>query len=228
MPYNPSKQTNLYFYEKYFKLFVDLYKKNLLPNKILLSGHSGIGKSTFAYHFINYVLSETETNLYDYKNFRINNLNKSFKLVNENYHPNFFLIDIIDEKHSLDVKQIKNMINYANKTSYEKKIKFILINNAEYLNIHSINALLKIVEEPNSNTFFIFIHNSSKQIKDTLKSRCIEFKIFFTNNEKQQILNLLLKQFNVDFNIKAFQFKLNSFNTFLAGVNYSSSGFSFI
>ena len=122
-------------------------------------------------------------------------------MISQNYHPNFFLIDIVDEKHSIDVKQIRNMISYANKTSYDKKIKFILINNAEYLNLHSINALLKIVEEPNSNTFFIFTHNSSKQIKDTLKSRCIEFKIFFTYKEKQQILSLLLKQFNVDLSI---------------------------
>ena len=47
------------------------------------------------------------------------------------------------------------MINYVNKTSYEKKIKFILIDNAEYLNLHSVNALLKIIEEPTSNTFII-------------------------------------------------------------------------
>ena len=39
------------------------------------------------------------------------------------------------------------MINYLNKTSYEKKIKFVLIDNAEYLNLHSVNALLKIIEE---------------------------------------------------------------------------------
>ena len=162
MPFKPSEQTRLYFYEKYFSLFTDLYEKNLLPNQILLSGNSGIGKSTFAYHFVNYVLSKNELNPYDSKNFRINYLNKSFRLVNQNCHPNFFLIDIFDEKHSIDVKQIKNMINYANKTSYDKNIKFILINNAEYLNVHSINALLKIVEEPTSNTFFVFIHNSFK------------------------------------------------------------------
>ena len=201
MHFRPSEQTRLYFYEKYFSLFTDLYEKNLLPNQILLSGNSGIGKSTFAYHFVNYVLSKNELNPYDSKNFHINYLNKSFRLVNQNCHPNFFLIDIFEEKHSIDVKQIRNMINYANKTSYDKNIKFILINNAEYLNIHSINALLKIVEEPTSNTFFVFIHNSCKRISDTLKSRCIEFKMFFTNNEKHQILNLLLKQFNIKFNI---------------------------
>ena len=31
-----------------------------MPNKILLTGQSGIGKSTFAYHFINAILSDKE------------------------------------------------------------------------------------------------------------------------------------------------------------------------
>ena len=79
------------------------------------------------------------------------------------------------------------MINFANKTNFGKKIKFILIDNAEYLNLHSANALLKIIEEPTPNTFFIFIQNSSLKLIDTLKSRCIEFKVFFSDQEKQKI-----------------------------------------
>ena len=54
-------------YDQYFKLFAKLYKNNLLPNKILLTGQSGLGKSTFAYQhhglgvkkrFINYINKE--------------------------------------------------------------------------------------------------------------------------------------------------------------------------
>ena len=49
----PNKQEKLFSYDQYFKLFIKLYKNNLLPNNILLSGQPGLGKSTFAYHFIN-------------------------------------------------------------------------------------------------------------------------------------------------------------------------------
>ena len=35
----PNKQEKLFSYEQYFKLFTKLYKNNLLPNNILLSGH---------------------------------------------------------------------------------------------------------------------------------------------------------------------------------------------
>ena len=195
----PNKQEKLFFYNKYFKLFVKLYKNNLLPNKILFTGQKGLGKATFAYHFINFILSEVEEYSYDCKNFSINPLNKSFGLINQNCHPNFYLINKFKVNQNIDIKQIRSMINYVNKTSFNKKIKFILIDNAEYLNLHSINALLKVVEEPPQDTFFIFVHDSSIKLLDTLRSRCIEFKINFTNQEKQKILGLLLDQYNLNY-----------------------------
>ena len=87
----PNKQEKLFLYDQYFKLFIKLYKNNLLPNNILLSGQSGLGKSTFAYHFINSILSINEDNSYDFVNFSINPLNRSFRLINKQYHPNFYL-----------------------------------------------------------------------------------------------------------------------------------------
>ena len=57
----PNKQEKLFSYDHYFKLFIKLYKNNLLPNNILLSGQPGLGKSTFAYHFINSILSNALT-----------------------------------------------------------------------------------------------------------------------------------------------------------------------
>ena len=193
----PNKQEKLFLYDQYFKLFAKLYKNNLLPNKILLTGQSGLGKSTFAYHFINFILSDKEDCPYNFMNFTINSLNRSFLLINQKYHPNFFLIENFNDKQIIDIKQVKNMIGFANKTSFEKKIKFILIDNAEYLNLHSVNALLKIIEEPPLNTFIIFIHNSSIKLIETLKSRCIEFKIFFTNQERQKILENLLTYYDL-------------------------------
>ena len=60
----PKNQLYLYGYDKYFKYFVNLHKKSLLPHAILLSGPKGLGKATFAYHFINYILSYDEDRKY--------------------------------------------------------------------------------------------------------------------------------------------------------------------
>ena len=66
----PPNQEKLYFYEQYFELFTKLFNKGLLPKKILLTGQSGIGKSTFAYHLINFILSQNEDFHYDIKNYQ--------------------------------------------------------------------------------------------------------------------------------------------------------------
>ena len=207
----PNAQKKLFLYEYYFELFIKLYKNNLLPNKILITGQSGIGKSTFIYHFINSILSNRENYSYDFENFSINSFNRSFRLVGQHCHPNFHLIKNSDDKQIINLQQIKNMILFASKTSFEKNIKFILIDNAEYLNLSSANALLSIVEEPPLNTFIIFIHNSSIKLLDTIKSRCIGFKIFFSKHEKQMMLENLLNYFNMKIDVN-FLDKIISFH----------------
>ena len=55
------------------------------------------------------------------------------------------------------------MLEFSNKSSFNNKNKIILIDNIEYLNISSANALLKVLEEPNEKLIFILIHNSAKK-----------------------------------------------------------------
>ena len=82
------------------------------------------------------------------------------------------------EKMNIDINQIRQLLSKFNKSSFNSKPRFILIDNIELLNISSVNALLKFLEEPSANTYFILIHNH-KDIPNTLRSRCLEFKIFF-------------------------------------------------
>ena len=187
-----SENRRLYGMKFYFNELINLYKENKMPNKILFSGKKGVGKSTLAYHIINYILSENEECKYDKKELIINKDNKSYKLLQNNTHPNFYLIDLIDEKKNIDIAQIRQMILYTNKSSFNDMPRFVLIDNIENLNINSVNALLKIVEEPNDNIFFILIHNYQKKILPTLKSRCLTFKINFSFDKSIEILNLLI------------------------------------
>ena len=57
---SPKNQLHLFGYKSYFNFFVELFKKKKLPNTMLLSGSKGLGKSTFVYHFANYILSKEE------------------------------------------------------------------------------------------------------------------------------------------------------------------------
>ena len=193
MNLKPSTQKNLFEHNDEFTNLVNLHSKNKLPNQILLSGERGIGKCTLAYHFINYVLSLDENYSYDLNNFEINNENKSYKLTQNKTNPNLNLIDVNDDKKNIDINQIRDLISNLNKSSFNSKPRFVLIDNIDLLNINSINALLKILEEPNDNIIFILINNN-KKILPTLKSRCLNFKISLTYVQSINIINKILNK----------------------------------
>ena len=92
MNLEPSSQLNLFSHKEDFQKFINLYKNNNLPNKILFSGEKGIGKCTLAYHLINYILSSNEDFIYDLDNLEIIPDNKSFKLVQNKTNSNFIII----------------------------------------------------------------------------------------------------------------------------------------
>lgn len=198
MNLDPSRQLNLFGHETQFTNLTDLYANKKLPNKILLSGVKGIGKSTLAYHIVNFILSYDEDFSYDIKNFKINPDNKSFKLIINKSNPNFILIDINEDKKNIDINQIRHLILTLNKSSFNTKPRLVLIDNIELLNINSINALLKILEEPNDNINFILINNN-KKILPTLKSRCLNFKIHLTTSQSFDVTNKILNTNCMDF-----------------------------
>ena len=185
----PSNNSTLIGYNEIFLNLKNLYDKNLLPNKIIFSGNSGIGKSTFAYHLANYIFSKSEDNKYDTKENLILQKNRSYNLILNNSHPNFFLISNDDDKKNIQISKIREMISFTNKSSFNGDNKIILIDNVEFLNVNSINALLKVIEEPNDKIFFFLIHNSKTKILDTLNSRCIKFNFYLKNEDKLKIIN---------------------------------------
>lgn len=188
------KQTNLYGLDKFFYNLVKLHDEKKLPSKILLNGKKGIGKSTLAFHLINYIFSINEEFKYDQKKLIIDNENRSFQLVNNNTHPNFYLVDLIKDKKNIDIDQIRSLITYLNKSSFNNFERFIIIDNIEFLNQNSINALLKIIEEPNEGVFFILINNNNKKILPTLVSRCISYNINLSFQDSIKVTNNLLNK----------------------------------
>ena len=172
-----------------FHNLVELNNNHKLPNIIMLTGKKGIGKFLLANHFINYIYTKDENNEYDLNNFRINSLNKNSILIEKNSHPNIFKIYKKSDKKNIEILQIREMIKFQNYSSLNNKKKFVIIDAIEDLNINSTNALLKSIEEPNNDMFFILINNYEKRVTDTLKSRCIEFKLFLKNKDIKTIVD---------------------------------------
>lgn len=189
----PYQQRKLFSYKNELNFFYSLYLNNKMPNKNLFSGYKGIGKSTFAFHLINLILSVNETDKYDLKKNEINSLSKTFKLINSSTHPNFLYVSLKENKKSIDIDQIRELIKFLKKTSLNLLPKIILIDDLEYLNKNSSNSLLKVLEEPPENVFFFLIHDSQKRIPNTINSRCIKFNLTLNIEEKIKIIDNISK-----------------------------------
>ena len=198
----------LFGFKKLFDQLVYLDLKNKLPSRILLTGQEGIGKSTFAFHFINYIFSKNEDTKYDLIKNKINLNSISYNLVKNLSHPNFFLISSKDLKKNIEIEQVRNMLNFLNKSTFDNKKKIVLIDNAEDLNIGSSNALLKSLEEANESNLFLLTHNINRNLLDTISSRCLTFKLNFDYSE---IKNIISEYFDLNlYNDLNDDFKLHS------------------
>jgi DNA polymerase-3 subunit delta' len=216
-----NNQKQLFSFENIFLDIINLYDKKKLPNKILFSGPKGTGKATLAYHLSNYVFSKKEEFPYDVNKFKINGLNKSYKLILNNSHPNFHLIDVLTDKKIIEISQIRQMINYANKSAFNNGERIVLIDNAENLNLNSLNALLKIVEEPNENIIFIIIFDNNKKILNTLKSRCLKFNLFLTFDQSIETVNTIIEKNVYDLISKDLINHYNTTGDFINLINFS-------
>ena len=160
-------------HKEYLNNLEYLYKENKLPNKILLSGNKGIGKALLVKNFLYKVFDDINSHV----------------LINNNSHPNILNIKKKDDKKIIEIDQIRDIIKFTNQSSFNNKSKFIVIDDVEYLNNSSSNALLKSLEEPNFNVNFFLVYNSNLKILDTIKSRCIEIKINLNQEDTKLILN---------------------------------------
>jgi len=194
----PKNQLTLYGFKNYFNTFIKLFNENKMPNTLLLNGPKGIGKATFLYHFFNYILSKKEENKYLANNLKIDNRNLSYNRLINGIHPNFFLIDSDENNSEIKINTIRNLYLFLSKSTYSTDLKIILIDNAQNLNLYSANALLKAIEEPRKNTFFFIVHDNNYKILETIKSRSIEFKIFLSMKEKEDILIKLINSYSFD------------------------------
>jgi len=189
------------------KLINDFQSSNL-SNSIILTGQKGIGKSTLAFYFINKIF-----NLLSFSD-HLNDNQKN--LIYKNSHPNIkYITKELDNKtekikNFITIDQIRNLNNFFHQSSFDNMPKFIIIDSADDLNINSANALLKNLEEPKKNTFFILISHQSSSLLPTIRSRCSKFKLEVPSIDN---FSKILKFYDKNFNLNDLNFIYNFSNS---------------
>jgi DNA polymerase-3 subunit delta' len=186
--FDSRNSLNLYGLEKDFDFLSNLYSTKKLPKVLMLSGLKGCGKSTLINHFL---FSIFDTANYDKGEFKILDSSILLNQLKNNIYQNIIYLQGSDFK-SIKVEDIRNLKLKILQTSIDNKERFIILDDVELFNVNSLNALLKIIEEPSKKNYFILINNKTKVLIDTIKSRCLEIKIILDESKRIEIITKLV------------------------------------
>jgi DNA polymerase-3 subunit delta' len=183
--------------KKLINTLINSFHNNSLSNSIIFTGQKGVGKSTLAFYFINKVISSFSSSEH------LSNIQNN--LIYKNSHPNIkYIVRELDSKtekikKNITIDQIRNLNNFFHQSSLDHIPKFIIIDSADDLNINSANALLKNLEEPKINTFFILISHQLSNLLPTIRSRCLKFNVKTpTIDNFSKILKLYDENYNLN------------------------------
>ena len=202
--FNAKKSFKLFGLINDFDLLKKLYLANKLPHAIILSGKKGSGKSTLINHFLYYLFDKKN---YDENNLELNVASDFHNQFINNIFPNIIYLNGSDYNNN-KIEDIRNLKKIIYQTSISDKPRFIIFDDVELFNNNSLNSLLKIIEEPSKKNHFILIDNKSKPLLKTVHSRCLDFKIILNEDKRHNIIESLIKLFNLKVVINTKESKL--------------------
>lgn len=101
---------------------------------------------------------------------------ESCVLIKHENHPDFHVVKPVEVNHAIKIEQIRALIDICYQTPSIGDKQFIWIQEADSMNLHAANALLKILEEPSLSTHFILSVRNKNLLPKTVLSRCWQFE----------------------------------------------------
>lgn len=135
-------------------------KSQNIPHSWLISGPTDIAKSSLIYDFVQQLFAN------------IPNISEKIK---QGTFSDF--LPILSNNKEINVKEVREITKHLSLTAAESKYRMVMIDNAELMNKHAANALLKILEEPPANSIIILVCNNPIKILPTIRSRCRHIKL---------------------------------------------------
>lgn len=86
-------------------------------------------------------------------------------------HPDFHLVTPIDNK-DIGIDQVRHINEHINQHAQQQGNKVIYLQHAQRMTENAANALLKTLEEPRPNTYFLLQSDLSASLPATIYSRC--------------------------------------------------------
>lgn len=161
--------------------FLTAFQSGRMHHAWLLTGPKGIGKATLAYRMTRALLggqSLLETSL------DIPKSDPIAQRVEALTHGNLFVLrrpydtKLKRFRQDIPVDRVREVSGFFQETAAETgQWRVCIIDSADELNRNSENAILKLLEEPPSNTLFILISSAPGRLLPTIRSRCMNLEL---------------------------------------------------
>ncbi|NLX82592.1 MAG: AAA family ATPase [Clostridiales bacterium] len=143
---------------------IQLYSAHKAPHALMLSGQFGVGKRTLASILAQALLCEAEG--------KPCGICKSCKRAVEQTHSNFLVVKTMDKQRSVKVEQARALQNSLSTYPFLTGPRVVLLEQIDVFTPQAQNALLKSIEEPDANTFFLLTCENEQAVLTTIRSRC--------------------------------------------------------
>ena len=158
----------------WLNIHLHLFSRQNTHHAFLISGRKGLGKNQLILHLSSLALCHSDKD-------EVCGECRSCKLSSLENHPDFHELKVLPDKKLIGIGQIHDLRNKLYESSFLGKNKVASVPNLEKISIDGLNALLKILEEPPSNTYFFLTTDFLNQIPLTIRSRSFEIKVSTPN-----------------------------------------------
>lgn len=158
-----------------------LARRDRLPHAMLIRGPEGTGKLAFATALAQGLLCERPG-----ASGEGCGACPGCTWVNQGSHPDLRLLEPEEPEEAgeagegrekkarlqIAVEQVRELAPFLHLSSHRGKARVVVIHPAESLNVNAANALLKNLEEPPPQTYFLLVAHRWHQLPPTIRSRC--------------------------------------------------------
>ena len=148
-----------------------------LHHAFLVTGKKGIGKELFINHLGSLLLCNAN-------GLRACKDCFSCNLESFNNHPDCYELTVEEGKKLIGIDQIHQLREKLYESAFLGKNKIVLINKIEKISREGLDSVLKILEEPPKNTYFLFTTDFINQIPGTIRSRCFDLELTLPSEEE--------------------------------------------
>jgi DNA polymerase III subunit delta' len=141
-------------------------REDRFPHGLIFSGPEGVGKHTCA------LMLAKALNCRNAQAGDFCDACTSCRKIDSSVHPDVQLITVEEDATQIKIAQIRQLLTMLELQPLEGRNKVFIIDPAELLNAEAANALLKGLEEPPENSFFILITVNVHEMLMTVRSRC--------------------------------------------------------